>query len=541
MPDEAVRLPHDLAAERAVLAAVLVDRSQLDEVREVLKTRDFLDVRHQRIFEAFCELDDAPELRKIDLLTVRAELERTGKLDAAGGAGYLSELSDGVARSSNAADYAKLVRDRALSRELHHFGSRIASDAIRDSPREILAAAEQDLFAIAEGTFASGPVRLTEDLGHLAEESARQREGFSGIRTGFQDLDNLMGGLRKADLILVGARPGEGKTSLALNIAEAAGQAGKRVLIFSLEMPRRQIAARLLFSHARVNSRELSRPGLLSERDRRLIQNTLPVVARMPIYVDDSNVNPVELRSKARKLSRESGLDLLIIDYLQLMRGAEPGSRRFENRNLEIAEISRSLKLLAKELDVPILALSQLSRAPEQRTGAWTAPRLSDLRESGALEQDADIVIFIHRLRAKEGAGSESDAGRNEATIQGGTPDHRREEPERAGRQHQALLAGPVHALHDSRRRGGRPGRRLSRPGRGNRLVSRCPSSPTFVSPAWSVGRTTPVGWGTAPPVPPRPRSSNTRRRRRVPPADAGAGSPRRRAPESRRRFPGTR
>ena len=411
MPDEAVRLPHDLAAERAVLGAVLVDRSQLDSVREILKARDFLDVRHQRIFEAFCELDDAPELRKIDLLTVRAELERNGKLDAAGGAGYLSELLDGVARSSNAADYARLVRERALSRELHHFGSRIASDAIRNSPQEILAAAEQDLFAIAEGTFAAGPERLTEDLGLLAEESGRQREGFSGIRTGFQDLDNLMGGLRKADLILIGARPGEGKTSLALNIAEAAGHAGKRVLFFSLEMPRRQIAARLLFSQARVDSRQLSRPGLLNERDRRLIQNTLPAVARMPIYVDDSNVNPVELRSKARKLSREDGLDLLVIDYLQLMRGADPGSRRFENRNLEIAEISRSLKLLAKELDVPVLALSQLSRAPEQRTGQWTAPRLSDLRESGALEQDADIVIFIHRLRNKEGPGGGNGAG----------------------------------------------------------------------------------------------------------------------------------
>lgn len=410
MPDEAVRLPQDSAAERAVLAAVLVDRSQLDAVRRILKARDFLDVRHQRIFEVFCELDDGPQVRKIDLLTVRAELERTGKLDAAGGAGYLGELLDGVARSSNAADYAELVRERALSRELHRFGSKIASDAMRNPPRELLESAEGDLFAIAEGSFASGPVRLTEDLKWLQEESSRQREGFSGIRTGFQDLDNLMGGLKKSDLILVGARPGEGKTSLALNIALAAGRADKRVLIFSLEMPRRQIATRLLFSQAEVDARQLSRPGLLSQRDRELIQNTLPAVTRMPIFVDDSNVTPVELRSKARQLSREHGLDLIVIDYLQLMRGGEPGTRAFENRNLEIAEISRSFKLLAKELDVPILALSQLSRAPEQRTGAMTAPRLSDLRESGALEQDADIVIFIHRPRQKEGSGSDSGA-----------------------------------------------------------------------------------------------------------------------------------
>ena len=402
MPDEGVRLPHDPAAERAVLGAVFVDRHQLDVVREILKPGDFHDPRHLKIYEACCALDDAPELRKIDVLTVRAELERTGRLDTAGGTAYLSELQDGVARSSNAAEYAQLIRERALSRELHHFGSRLASDAVRSAPDEILEAAEQDLFAIRGGSFASGPARLTEDLSELAEESSRQREGFSGIRTGFADLDNLMGGLRKADLIRVGARPGAGKTSLALNIAEQAGRADKRVLIFSLEMPRRQIAARLLFSRARVDARQLSRPGLLSEGDRRRIQNALPEVARMPIHVDDSNVTPVELRSKARQHRRDPGLDLLIIDYLQLMRGAEPGSRRFENRNLEIAEISRSLKLLAKELNVPILALSQLSRAPEQRAGASTAPRLSDLRESGALEQDADIVIFIHQERPRK-------------------------------------------------------------------------------------------------------------------------------------------
>ncbi len=407
MPEEAVRLPQDPAAERAVLAAVLVDRRQLDAVREVLQSRDFHDSRHQRIFEAFCALDDAPEMRKIDVLTVRAELERTGKLEAAGGGAYLGELLDGVARSSNAADYAQLVRDHSLSRELHQFGSRLASDAIRNAPRDILRDAEKDLFAITEGSFASGPELLAKDLGDLADESSRHREGFAGIPTGFRALDDLLGGLRQSDLILIGARPGEGKTSLALNIVLEAGRAGKRVLVFSLEMPRRQIAARLLFSKAMVDARQLLRPGILSEKDRRLIQKALPGVASMPIYVDDSNVTPVELRSKARQLQREHGLDLIVIDYLQLMRGSEPGARRFENRNLEIAEISRSFKLLAKELDVPILALSQLSRAPEQRTGTSTAPRLSDLRESGALEQDADIVIFIHREWKKKKEGAE--------------------------------------------------------------------------------------------------------------------------------------
>ena len=402
MPDETGRLPHDPAAERAVLAAVLVDRRQLDGVREILKAKDFLDVRHQRIFEAFCALDDAPEQRDIDLITVRAELEQAGRLAAAGGGAYLSELFDGVARSSNAAGYARLVRECSLSRQLHRFGSRLASDAIRNAPGEILASAEKDLFAIAEGSFATGPVRITEELGRIAEESGERREGFAGIRTGLQDLDELMGGLRKSDLVLVGARPGEGKTSLALNIALAAGHARKSVLIFSLEMPLRQIAIRLLFSQAMVDARQLSRPGMLSEKDRNLVRNTLPVLARMPLHVDDSDVTPVELRTKARQLHREQGLDLIVVDYLQLMRGGEPGGRRFENRNLEIAEISRSLKLLAKELDVPVLALSQLSRAPEQRSGDFTAPRLSDLRESGALEQDADIVLLIHRERQKK-------------------------------------------------------------------------------------------------------------------------------------------
>ena len=402
-----VRLPHDPAAERAVLGAVLLDPLQLDAVREVLQAGDFLDRRHRNIFEAVCALDGAAGDRKIDLVTVRAELERSGRLAPTGGSAYLGELFDGVARSSNAAEYARVVREHSLSRQLHRLGSRMAAEALRGTPKSVLAEAEKDLFAIAEDTFESGPVRLREELGALWEEAQRPRKGFSGIRTDLQDLDNLMGGLRKSDLIIVGARPGEGKTSLALNIALAAGRTDHRVLIFSLEMPVRQIAARLLFSHARVDARQLGRPGSFSDEDLRRMRNTLPVLAGMQLFVDDSNVTPVELRSKARQLRRDPGLDLIIVDYLQLMRGGGPGERRFENRNLEIAEISRSLKLLAKELAVPVLALSQLSRAPEQRQ--FTRPRLSDLRESGALEQDADIVLLIHRENRRKGPGAGPD------------------------------------------------------------------------------------------------------------------------------------
>lgn len=398
-----------------MLAAVLVDRRQLDGVRDVLGAKDFRDARHQRIFEAFCALDDAAERFEIDLVTVRAQLERSGRLAAAGGAAYLSELFDGVARSSNAADYARLVRNCSLGRDLYQFGSRIASEAVRGDPREVIAAAEKDLSEIAEGTFAAGPVLIHEEVGRIAAESGQQRESYSGIRTQLQDLDELMGGLRKSDLILVGARPGEGKTSLALNIALAAGLVRKKVLIFSLEMPLRQIAIRLLFSQARVDARQLSRPGMLSERDRERIRSALPVLAEMPLHVDDSNVTPVEIRAKCRQFEREQkGLDLVVVDYLQLMRGAEPGARRFENRNLEIAEISRSLKALAKELDVPVLALSQLSRAPERRD--FSQPQLSDLRESGALEQDADIVLLIHHERRKKDPAAEGAAGREPPT-----------------------------------------------------------------------------------------------------------------------------
>lgn len=413
---ETVRLPHDSGAERAVLGSVLLDSLQLDGIREVLRPADFLDRRHRTIFEACCALDDTEGERGIDLVTLRAELERSGKLAAIGGGAYLGELLDGVARSSNAVEYARVVREHSLSRQLHRLGRRMASGALRASPREILSEAEKDLFSIAENTFESAPARLGEELRRIEEEARRFRTGFKGIRTGFQDLDDVIGGLCKSDLILVGARPSAGKTSLALNIALAAGSARKSVLIFSLEMPMRQIAVRLLFSHARVDARQLSRPGMFSEMERKRLANAVPMLAKMPLFVDDSNVTPVELRSKARQQKRDSaGLDLIVVDYLQLMRGAAPGRRRFENRTLEVAEISRSLKLLAKELDVPVLALSQLRRPDRRR--AHTRPELADLRESGALEQDADIVLLIHReqRRQKQTEGGPENEGEEES------------------------------------------------------------------------------------------------------------------------------
>lgn len=406
MADEPLALPHDLAAERAVLGAVLLDRQQLDRVLQVLTAEDFFDARHRKVFEAVCHLDRENE--SVDAITVRSRLDRTGSLAAAGGAGYLAELYDALALSTNAAEYAAIVRGHALSRRLYRYGAGITREVAAREPRALLEDAERQLFQIAERSQSAAPVPIGEATDPVAAEADRLREDFGGIRSGLDSLDSLMGGLRRSDLILLGARPGEGKTSLALNITLAAALQGKRVLVFSLEMPVKQIAIRLLFSHARVDARQLSLPGMLSQADRQRIQNANRQVREMPIRVDDSTVTPIEIRSKSRQQRRDPGLDLIVVDYLQLMHADDDHRRRFENRNLEIADISRSLKLLAKELDVPVLALSQLSRAPEQRD--FAEPRLSDLRESGALEQDADIVLFIHRERRKPARGEGEDA-----------------------------------------------------------------------------------------------------------------------------------
>ena len=406
MADEPLALPHDLAAERAVLGAVLLDRRQLDRVLQVLSAEDFFDARHRKVFEAVCHLDRENE--SVDAITVRSRLDRSGSLAAAGGAGYLAELYDALALSTNAAEYAGIVRGHALSRQLYRYGAAITREVAGREPRALLEDAERELFRIAERSQSAAPVPIGEATDPVAAEADRLREDFGGIRSGLDPLDALMGGLRRSDLILLGARPGEGKTSLALNITLAAALQGKRVLVFSLEMPVKQIAIRLLFSHARVDARQLSLPGMLSQSDRQRIQNANRQVREMPIRVDDSTVTPIEIRSKSRQQRRDPGLDLIVVDYLQLMHADDDGRRRFENRNLEIADISRSLKLLAKELEVPVLALSQLSRAPEQRD--FTEPRLSDLRESGALEQDADIVLFIHRERRKAARGEGEDA-----------------------------------------------------------------------------------------------------------------------------------
>ncbi len=411
------------AAERAVLAAVLVDPRQLDSVLQRLRSNgaDFLDERNRRVFRAICALDADGPGTAIDLVTVGAHLEQTGQLEAIGGEPYLVDITAGVPISSNAAGYAEVVREHAIRRRLLHFAAKVGEEARKRPPAAVLETAETELFAIAEGSHASPPVTIAEEVRALEQAAGEERREMGGISTGFRELDEITGGLRKSDLVLVGARPGEGKTSLALNMALSAGLAGRRVLIFSLEMPLRQIAVRLLFSEAQVDAKQLQQRGRMRDDDVHKVRAAARRVRNMKVFVDDSNVTPVELRSKSRQLGREEGgLDLIVVDYLQLMSGAEPGTRRFENRTLEIASISRALKLLARELDTPVLALSQLNRAKDQ-AGQFAPPQLSHLRESGALEQDADVVLLLHRPAGRR-AGRPEDESADADSASGEAP-----------------------------------------------------------------------------------------------------------------------
>ncbi len=399
------------AAERAVLAAVLVDPRQLDAVLQRLGAdgADFHDARNRRVFRAICALDADGPGAAIDLVTVGAHLAQSGQLEAVGGERYLVEITAGVPISSNASWYAEVVREHAIRRRLLRFAAKVAEEAGKRPAAAVLETAEAELFAIAEGSHASPPVTIAAEVQAIEEAAGEERQAMGGVSTGFRELDEIIGGLRKSDLVLVGARPGEGKTSLALNMALAAGLAGRRVLIFSLEMPLRQIAVRLLFSEARVDAKQLQQRGRMKDADIHKVRAAARRVRNLKVFVDDSPVTPVELRSKSRQLSREQGgLDLIVVDYLQLMSGAEPGTRRFENRTLEIASISRALKLLARELDTPVLALSQLNRAKDQ-AGQFAPPQLSHLRESGALEQDADVVMLLHRPAGRRGGKQEDE------------------------------------------------------------------------------------------------------------------------------------
>ena len=389
-------LPHNLEAEKAVLGAVLIHNPQINLAVELgIASQDFYRHAHQQIFDKMVSLSERNEV--IDLVTLKEELNRAGNLNEVGGPAYIAALVDGVPKSTNVEYYAKIVKEKAILRSLIGSANKILSTAYQaeaDSDEQ-LDRAEQSIFEIADQRLKGGFVKLHELLPggvETIEKLQEHKDFLTGVPTGFTELDRLTSGFQPSDLVIVAARPAMGKTSLALNIAQYVGtKTEKTVGVFSLEMSKEQLFLRMLTSEARINARRF-RDGYLGSEEYKKLSDALGALGEASVFIDDSSsITVLEMRAKARRLKAEHGLHLLIVDYLQLMQGRG----RFENRNLELASISRSLKSLAKELKVPVVALSQLSRAPESRSEH--RPQLSDLRESGALEQDADVVLFIYR------------------------------------------------------------------------------------------------------------------------------------------------
>ena len=388
-------LPHNLEAEKCVLGAILIDNEAFNQAAESLDSRDFFRDAHRRVFDKMVLLNERREV--VDLVTLSNELERSGELQEVGGAAYIAALVDGVPRATNVEHYAKIVKEKSTLRDLINVGNKILHSAY-DAEEEadlLLDGAEQAIFNIADDRIRSGFVPLRELVNEgfsTIERLQEHKESITGVPSGFTDLDQLTSGFQPSDLVIIAARPSMGKTSLVLNIAQHVGvKTGKTVGFFSLEMSKEQLFLRMLTAEARIDAHKF-RGGFLSESDYERLSHSLGVLAEAKVFIDDTAaIGVLEMRAKARRLMAEHGLDLLIVDYIQLMQGRG----RFENRTQELASISRSLKGLAKELNVPILMLSQLSRAPESRSDH--RPQLSDLRESGALEQDADVVVFIFR------------------------------------------------------------------------------------------------------------------------------------------------
>lgn len=387
--------PQNLEAEESILSAILVDNDTLLEVLEVLSPEDFYRSAHQKIFTAISELFSKNE--PVDLVTLTNILRKHNWLEEIGGATYLANLVDTVPLAVNAQHYAKIVYDKACLRRLIEKTSVIARQCFEDrgDVENILDFAESSIFELSENkirpTFYPLSKIIESNIDSL-EERQGNRALVTGVGTGFTKLDELTAGFQKSDLVILAGRPGMGKTALALNIAKtAAADANIPVAIFSLEMSKEQLSLRMLSSEARIDSSRLRR-GFITQDDWIKITDAAGVLSQAPIFIDDSpNITALEIRAKSRRLKMESNIGLIIIDYLQLMKGRVSAERR----DLEISEISRSLKALAKELDLPVVALSQLNRKLEERSDK--RPQLADLRESGALEQDADVVAFIYR------------------------------------------------------------------------------------------------------------------------------------------------
>lgn len=390
--------PQALEAEQSVLGGLLLDNRRWDEVTELIAADDFYSHTHREIFRAAIALCE--ENHPADVVTVAERLEQDGRLDAVGGLAYLGTLARNTPSAGNLTAYARIVRERAILRNLIGAANDIVERAYRPegrSPGEILDHAEQVIFEISsrDSRRRTGfmPIKglLTQAIDRI-EELFQSDSPLTGVPTGFSRLDEMTSGLQPSDLVIIAGRPSMGKTSLAMNIAENAAVGSRLpVAVFSMEMPGQQLAMRMIASLGRINAHRI-RTGKLSDDDWARLTSAVGLLNEAPIFVDDTPaLTPLELRSRARRIHREHGLGLLVVDYLQLMQATEST----ENRATEISNITRSLKILAKELNVPLIAMSQLNRSLESRPNK--RPVMSDLRESGAIEQDADVIVFIYR------------------------------------------------------------------------------------------------------------------------------------------------
>lgn len=390
-------MPQAIPLEEAVLGAIMLDKDGFPSIIEILRPETFYLPAHQEIFNIMSNLFGKSQ--PIDLLTVHEALKKAGKLDEIGGVAYLMQLTNKVASAANIEFHARIIAQKYIQRELIHVSTNIIKDAYEDSKDvlDLLDEAERGLYDITDQNLNTG----YESLSSLAVKARKEIEAVSqkgsemtGVTTGFSELDKMTNGWQPSDLIIVAARPGMGKTAFTLSLAKNAATSGKAVAFFSLEMANVQLVQRLISMESEINSKKL-RNGQLDEMEWKRLHDGVEKLANVPIFIDDTpGINIFELRAKCRRLKQNHDISMIIIDYLQLMSGA-PNDKR-GNREQEISSISRALKGLAKELHVPVIALSQLSRAVESR-GGEKRPQLSDLRESGAIEQDADIVTFIYR------------------------------------------------------------------------------------------------------------------------------------------------
>ena len=389
--------PQNIEAEQSVLGAILIEQSAIAKISDILQPEDFYREAHKLVYRSAMTLFERGEA--IDFITVIDMLRREEALERAGGISYITSLANGVPTAANIVFHAKIVQDKSLLRRMIHAATDIAAMGYAETEEveRVLDHAEQKILEVATRKIGQDFAPIKEIIFSTLDkidEMHKAKGGITGLSTGFTNLDKLTGGFQRSDLILIAARPSMGKTAFVLNVAQhMATRDKKSVAIFSLEMPREQLAMRMMCAEGLIDSQHF-RTGAMSNDEWKNLVDAADRLSASPMFIDDTaGVNAVELRNKARRISKEHGLDCIIIDYLQLMDGG--AHSRIDNRQQQISDISRSLKALARELKVPVIALSQLSRGPESRTSR--KPMLSDLRESGSLEQDADMVAFLYR------------------------------------------------------------------------------------------------------------------------------------------------